>query len=75
MTLRCFFCERALISPTIFFKGNPVGSVCAKKHNVLPSTNKRATRVKAAPKPKVLGDKYTRDLFDESNGSIMQSTG
>jgi hypothetical protein len=68
MTMRCFFCRRALFAPTIFINGHPVGNVCAKKHNLIGSSatgNKRVERVHRPPKkPATYRDPHTVDLFE-----------
>lgn len=78
MTMKCFFCTRPLRQATVLLNGHPVGPDCARKHNLMgPSAKGKKTvqRVKKAPKPKQVVDKFTRDLFDDDAGSISAQAG
>lgn len=61
----CFFCSRPLKSPTIFFRGHPIGPRCAVLHSVFTSqARKHAKRQPARQAAKVERDQQTVDMFE-----------
>ena len=63
--LKCFFCSRPLKSPTIFFRGEPVGPKCAQSHRLFEGpARKHAKRQPARQAPKVERDERTIDMFE-----------
>lgn len=63
--MRCFFCSRPLKSPTIFFRGEPVGPRCTKAQNLFEGpARKHAKRTTARQAQKIERDPNTVDMFE-----------
>lgn len=67
-TVRCAFCGRVTLKPVAFIAGRPVGSTCAKRHNLGDAIrSERGDIRKAGPKAHqsvARRDARTLDLFE-----------
>ncbi len=68
MSLRCAFCGRVTLKPVAFIAGRPVGSTCAKRHNLGDAIRSERGAIRQA-NPKghqsiARRDSRTRDLFE-----------
>lgn len=66
--IRCAFCGRITLKPVAFIAGAPVGSTCAKRHNLGDAIRAGRGAIRAA-KPEqhasvARRDARTRDLFE-----------
>jgi len=67
-TTRCAFCGRVTLKPAAFIAGRPVGSTCAKRHNLGDAIrSERGAIRQATPQAHqsiARRDAKTLDLFD-----------
>ena len=66
--LRCAFCGRVTLKPVAFIAGRPVGSTCARRHNLGEAIRSQRGAIRQA-NPKThqsvaRRDARTRDLFE-----------
>ena len=66
--IRCAFCGRITLKPVAFIAGAPVGSTCAKRHNMAGAIKAERGAIRAAtPESRASvarRDSKTRDLFE-----------